>query len=137
MGLAVLTKVRQARIYEKIFNGKIRRKIEGGSKWRYFSFESSGWLPLHLGHLQLELVLPIGGLCFSFSVEYFSKVHFQKIMKSPSIVWIVILGIAFHTIYSMSIFDIYFRSPLVHGMPPQTMPGSLAKRLVLFVGIHI
>jgi phosphatidylinositol glycan class N len=52
-------------------------------------------------------------------------------------VWIILLGIAFHAIYLFSIIDIYFRSPIVHGIEPQ-MPTQkpLAKRLVLFVGTH-
>lgn len=47
----------------------------------------------------------------------------------------LVFGIVFHLIYSWSIFDIYFRSPLVHGMetvdPPLPAPAS---RLILFIG---
>ena len=49
--------------------------------------------------------------------------------------WPLIIGIAVHLLFSYSIFDIYFTSPLVHGIahvsPIQDPP---AKRLVLFVG---
>lgn len=49
--------------------------------------------------------------------------------------WLVVLGIVLHAVYMLSIFDIYFKSPIVHGVdpvPPRfTAP---AKRLVLLVG---
>ena len=49
------------------------------------------------------------------------------------------VAIVFHLIYIYSIFDIYFVSPIVHGMIPygvQRKPGveAPARRLVLFVG---
>ncbi|XP_052819146.1 GPI ethanolamine phosphate transferase 1-like [Mya arenaria] len=46
---------------------------------------------------------------------------------------VLVVGIVIHTIFFYSIFDIYFTSPVVHGMTPHhsTTP-PLAKRLVLF-----
>ncbi|XP_017309360.1 GPI ethanolamine phosphate transferase 1 isoform X2 [Ictalurus punctatus] len=45
-----------------------------------------------------------------------------------------IVGLLVHVVFFISIFDIYFTSPLVHGMSPQHVPlPSPAKRLVLFV----
>ncbi|KAK1617716.1 hypothetical protein QYE76_023233 [Lolium multiflorum] len=49
--------------------------------------------------------------------------------------WLVILGIALHAVYMLSIFDIYFKSPIVHGMAPvpPRLSAPPAKRLVLLV----
>ena len=47
---------------------------------------------------------------------------------------LISLGIVFHAVYIWSIFDIYFKSPIIHGMEPvfpETAPP--AKRLVVFV----
>ncbi|CAL1275668.1 unnamed protein product [Larinioides sclopetarius] len=45
-----------------------------------------------------------------------------------------VLSIAIHTIFLYSVFDIYFKSPIIHGMTPYSTPlPAPAKRLVLFV----
>lgn len=49
--------------------------------------------------------------------------------------WLVVLGVILHAVYMLSIFDIYFKTPIVHGMDP--VPPRFvapAKRLVLLVG---
>ena len=49
--------------------------------------------------------------------------------------WLVVLGVVLHAVYMLSIFDIYFKTPIVHGMKPVTPRfTSPAKRLVLLVG---
>lgn len=52
--------------------------------------------------------------------------------------WLVVLGVVLHAVYMLSIFDIYFKTPIVHGMHPVTprFPAP-AKRLVLLVGALI
>ncbi|KAK8287666.1 hypothetical protein V6Z11_D07G072800 [Gossypium hirsutum] len=48
--------------------------------------------------------------------------------------WLVILGVILYAVYMLSIFDIYFKTPIVHGMDlvsPRFSPS--AKRLVLLV----
>lgn len=46
----------------------------------------------------------------------------------------IVAGILVHCVFLISIFDIYFTSPLVHGMTPhQILLPPPAQRLVLFV----
>eukprot|EP00057_Strongylocentrotus_purpuratus_P027636 XP_011682110.1 PREDICTED: GPI ethanolamine phosphate transferase 1 [Strongylocentrotus purpuratus] len=65
---------------------------------------------------------------------------FDKVKVSPNVfsmmdIYLVIVGFILHLILFASIFDIYFTSPLVHGMTPHSTPDEPpAKRLVLFVG---
>lgn len=48
--------------------------------------------------------------------------------------WLVVLGVALHAVYMLSIFDIYFKTPIVHGMSlVQPRFPAPAKRLVLLV----
>jgi len=48
---------------------------------------------------------------------------------------LIIIGFCVHLVFFYSIFEIYFTSPLVHGMTPQSCTvDPPAKRLVLFVG---
>ncbi|KAH7674421.1 GPI ethanolamine phosphate transferase 1 protein [Dioscorea alata] len=48
--------------------------------------------------------------------------------------WLVALGIVLHAVYMLSIFDIYFKTPIIHGMDPVPQRFTPpAKRLVLLV----
>ncbi|XP_074302204.1 uncharacterized protein LOC141633684 isoform X1 [Silene latifolia] len=48
--------------------------------------------------------------------------------------WLVVLGVILHAVYMLSIFDIYFKTPIVHGMDPVKPRFSPpAKRLILLV----
>ena len=54
-----------------------------------------------------------------------------------SAIVVTLIGIALHAAYVLAMFDIYFRSPLVHGMTPQvSLADPPAKRVVLFVGLR-
>jgi phosphatidylinositol glycan class N len=48
---------------------------------------------------------------------------------------LAVVALLWHAVFMLSIFDIYFRSPLCHGMPPHAAPTSRAPadRVVLFV----
>ncbi|KAJ0099043.1 hypothetical protein Patl1_21955 [Pistacia atlantica] len=49
--------------------------------------------------------------------------------------WLVVLGVILHAVYMLSIFDIYFKTPIVHGMDSVTPRFKApAKRLVLLDG---
>ena len=46
---------------------------------------------------------------------------------------LILVGIGIHLVFFYSIFDIYFTSPIVHGMSPHSSPlPPPAKRLVFF-----
>jgi len=49
----------------------------------------------------------------------------------------LLIAAVFHLVYVFSIFDIYFVSPIVHGMREFAVEGEApAKRLVLYVGMY-
>ncbi len=70
---------------------------------------------------------------------------FGLLERLPGSVRLVIIGVIFHVIYTASIFDIYFRSPLITGLPlalpddptshtNASSASAPARRLFLFVG---
>jgi len=63
-------------------------------------------------------------------------VNFAVSIEGVAMNWkLIIVGFCVHLVFFYSIFEIYFTSPLVHGMMPHSSPiEAPAKRLVLFVG---
>jgi phosphatidylinositol glycan class N len=47
------------------------------------------------------------------------------------------IGLIFHLVYIASVFDCYFKSPVVSGMQRYQLDASEAKRLVLIVGMSL
>lgn len=46
----------------------------------------------------------------------------------------VFLSVVIHSVLLYSVFDVYFKSPIIHGMTPYSTPlPAPAKRLVLIV----
>ena len=58
-------------------------------------------------------------------------------MKNSLDIVLLLIGLVVHLVLFYSIFDVYFTSPLVHGMRPvertEHIDPSPARRLVLFV----
>ncbi|KAG8215463.1 hypothetical protein J3R82DRAFT_9080 [Butyriboletus roseoflavus] len=56
-------------------------------------------------------------------------------MSNPSrdVLKLLTLGIIFHIVFIASVFDCYFRSPVVHGMTRYGSTPGESKRLVLIV----
>lgn len=60
--------------------------------------------------------------------------RFNSVLGKMRMLTFLLVGLTVHVIFFLSIFDIYFTSPLVHGMTPQTTPlAPPASRLVLLV----
>ena len=55
--------------------------------------------------------------------------------SSRHVLKLLILGIVFHIVFIASVFDCYFRSPVVHGMTRYGSSTGESKRLVLIVGM--
>ena len=53
---------------------------------------------------------------------------FNNFFYSKKAFFLILLGIIFHIVYAWSIFDIYFTSPIVHGMP--TFSSSSVSNLI-------
>ena len=50
---------------------------------------------------------------------------------------LLILGLVFHLVYIGTVFDCYFKSPVVQGMPSHSVGHAESRRLVLIIGAYI
>lgn len=72
--------------------------------------------------------------CPTFCLSSFPFSKKEKTADKMKMMTFFIVGLIVHVVFFLSIFDIYFTSPLVHGMTPQRVHlAPPAKRLVLFV----
>lgn len=82
-------------------------------------------------------------LLFSRSSPFFSFLQFIAVsslnMARLERLGFLCIAMVFHVIYIYSIFDIYFVSPVVHGMRAYQVdaPQPPARRLVLYVGKYL
>ena len=67
----------------------------------------------------------------NIDITFFNTVNYTALTMN----WqLIVCGLLVHLVFFYSIFDIYFTSPLVHGMAPHVTPlAAPARRLVLFV----
>ncbi|XP_073018983.1 uncharacterized protein [Primulina eburnea] len=79
-----------------------------------------------------EGILGVRGYNIGSSVARTVKTRTQFLKRREK--WLVFLGVILHAVYMLSIFDIYFKTPIVHGMEPVKPRFSApAKRLVLLI----
>ncbi|XP_042499079.1 GPI ethanolamine phosphate transferase 1 [Macadamia integrifolia] len=74
------------------------------------------------------------GILGSRGVKEGKTVSLRRLLLKRKERWLVVLGVVLHAVYMLGIFDIYFKTPIVHGMDlvnPRFKPP--AKRLVLIV----
>ncbi|KAG2135363.1 Phosphatidylinositolglycan class N-domain-containing protein [Suillus bovinus] len=58
----------------------------------------------------------------------------MSVSSHRNVLELLTLGLIFHVVFIASVFDCYFTSPVVHGMPPRKAGPGEAKRVVLIVG---
>lgn len=63
-----------------------------------------------------------------------SRRFISALVLDMKMITFFLVGLTVHVVFFLSIFDIYFTSPLVHGMAPHASPlAPPASRLVLVV----
>ncbi len=87
--------------------------------------------------MSLEVINVLGEIFVFNGLDHIRNIPIRHDMARVGRLAFLAIAVVFHIIYSMSIFDVYFVSPIVSGMDAfkVDLVKAPAKRLVLYVGM--
>jgi hypothetical protein len=122
-------------LYRKLKVWALVLRIVNTEKWRFNKkIQGEMFLVGELGRsMRSDGILGVGGSDQSRATAVVVASRRRWLKRRET--WLVVLGVALHAVYMLSIFDIYFKTPIVHGMDPVPPRFSEppAKRLVLLI----